>query len=913
MLQQRAPGAGAVGLSLAAVMLAFAVPAARAQSVPYEKYTLPNGMTVILHEDHSLPVASVNIWYRVASKDEAPGRSGFAHLFEHLMFMGTDRVPGLDFDNIMEAGGGRNNASTSEDRTNYYSVGPSELLPTLLWLDADRLEGLGAAMTQEKLDKQRDVVRNERRQTTENVPYGVAENEIVRLMYPRSHPYWGTVIGSHEDLEAATLDDVKNFFATYYVPSNASLVVAGDFDPTVIKPLIDRLFGTLPRGNDVTHAQAEPARVSGVKRVTYTDDVQFPRSYIVYHSPKAYAPGDAEMGLAAGVLAGGISSRLYQRLIYAESLATDVEAMQYPMLLGSLFVVQVTAAPGVTLDAAEKAVDEVIGEFVAKGPTPEELERQKAQVEMAAIAELQSLLAKADKLNEYEFHFGEPDSFKRDLDRYRNATPDKVMEWSKKVLTPNARLILRVIPEIDTPETNPRDERPTALAASPFSPLVPETFKLPNGITVHHWKRSELPLVSLVLMTPFGSVCEPAEHAGLSALTADMLDEGAGDRSAIAFAEALDSIGAALSTDVALETTEVGISVLSRHFDPALALFADAVRRPAFNPTEWERVHDLHVQGLEQAQDHPGTVASWVGMRAFFGDGHPYSRPTDGFPATADAVNLDNVRTWYQRVYRPESSTILVAGDIETSTLRSMLESAFGDWRAATGASPPAQPAFGDPANVAMRVVIVDKPDAVQTVIRFIAPAPPYGDSRRPALELVGTVLGGSFTSRLNQNLREDKGYTYGARCAFLMNPSAGMFTAGASVRADVTGASIREFLKEFAAIRSGDISGGEASKARSTNRMSMVEEFQGLGGIVSMGVTLVRNGMPFSSIADELAAIDRTTEAELNRLAYEAVPLQKALLVLVGDGRLIREQLAGLELPEPIEMDSLGRPVGSN
>ncbi|MCA9253081.1 MAG: insulinase family protein, partial [Phycisphaerales bacterium] len=357
----------------ACLVLALTALPARAQNVAYEKYVLDNGMTVILHEDHSLPAACINLWYRVGSKDEAVGRSGFAHLFEHLMFMGTRRVPDGDFDTLMESGGGWNNATTSEDRTNYFSMGPAELLPTLLWLDADRLEDLGKEMTLEKLDKQRAVVRNERRQSVENVPYGKANHAIYQIMFPEGHPYHGTVIGSHEDLESATVDDVKNFFATYYVPSNASLVVAGDFDPNEIKPLVNRLFGTLPRGSEVIHAEAKPVQMKASKTLTYTDNVQNARTHLVYHSPARFQPGDAEMDLAAEILASGISSRLYQELIYKNDLATDVSAYQASSLLGSLFFIEATAKPGVELQAIEDVIDQTVATFLKDGPTNDEL------------------------------------------------------------------------------------------------------------------------------------------------------------------------------------------------------------------------------------------------------------------------------------------------------------------------------------------------------------------------------------------------------------------------------------------------------------------------------------------------------------------------------------------------------------
>ena len=305
-------------------------------SVPFEKYRLDNGFTVILHEDHRLPIAAVDLWYRVGAKDEPVKRSGFAHLFEHLMFMGTWRAPEGEFDQLMEKGGGANNATTSSDRTNYFSWGPANLLPTLLWLEADRLEHLGDAMNQKKLDLQREVVRNERRQSYENEPYGMAELEIDGLMYPEGHPYHIPVIGTHEDLVAATVDDVKGFFATWYVPNNCSLVVAGDFDPASTKKLIASLFGSLPKKPEPPHRDAAPVRLEKKKEKTLTDaNVQFPRVSMVWHSPKAMAPGDAECDIIGKILSDGIISRLQKRLIYDETLANSVMAFQQSQRLGS--------------------------------------------------------------------------------------------------------------------------------------------------------------------------------------------------------------------------------------------------------------------------------------------------------------------------------------------------------------------------------------------------------------------------------------------------------------------------------------------------------------------------------------------------------------------------------------------------
>lgn len=896
-----------------AAALMLVARAATAQDVQYEKYTLENGMTVILHEDHSLPVACINTWYYVGGKDEPPGRSGFAHLFEHLMFMGTRRVPDNQFDVLMEQGGGWNNASTSWDRTNYYSFGPASLLPTLLWLDADRLEDLSREMTQAKLDKQREVVRNERRQTSEMQPYGKAELKISELMYPPGHPYHIEVIGTHEDLERATVQDVKDFFETFYVPNNASLVVAGDFDPADVKPLVAKLFGTLPRDADPVHARAEPVTLSGVKRVTYSDDVQFARLTLVYHSPAEFARGDAEMDLAADVLATGKSSRLYKRLVIEDKLATEVNAYQSSGHLGSLFQVHVTAREGVPLDDIERVTDEVLAAFVAEGPTGEELERHKAAQEYSMLQGLESLLSKADALNKFQFYFNEPNSFKRDLDRYRNATTTGVREWAQRVLTPNARLMMRVLPEKNATMLAGRDQRPADLKSRNFAPPPPTVFKLSNGVEVRHWRRSELPLVEMsLLFKQAGSVYADHGSAGRACLTASMLDEGAGDRDALAFSDALDLLGATFSARADREDVSASLSVLKRNLDKAAALYADAILRPRFDAKEWDRVKRLHLESLRQAEDRASTVASRVGLLAYYGPEHPYGRPLDGTIDSVEALSLDSLRECWRQSLVPGNAVFFVAGDLTADEAKAVLDRHFGRWQSPPGWAPATLAGINESAPGPMRVVLVDKPGSVQTVIRFFMPGPKYAHPMRIQHELLNTILGGSFTSRLNQNLREDKGYTYGARSSFTMAPNAGYFTATADVQAEVTGAALKEFLAEFRRIRGGDISAGEVQKTRETNRAELIQGFQVLSGLITMAQLLESRGRPFASLADDFAAIQRAGEHELNALASDAIPLEHALLVLVGDKRTILPQIEGLGLPTPQERNARGDAIAS-
>ncbi|MDB4940680.1 MAG: protease, insulinase family/protease, insulinase family [Labilithrix sp.] len=440
--------------SVAAVLGALAIPRAASADVaiPFQRSELPNGMVVILHEDHAVPQVVVNVSYNVGSRFEVAKRSGFAHLFEHLMFMGTRRVPTKAFDSWMEAAGGWNNAWTSEDRTDYYDVAPPSALDLLLYLEADRLRDLGPTMTLEKLDAQREVVRNERRQTSENTPYGKVELRLPELLYPESHPYHHPVIGSHADLEAAAVADVKDFFAKNYDPANASIVVAGDFDARKAKETITRWFGTIPSAGAHQDPGApgfsdQKTTLTSVVKETLEDEVELPKVIFAWQSPKHFGPGDAELDLLATALGSGKSSRLYKALVYEQKLAQSVEVAQSSGTLGSRFEVGVIARPGVSLDALEKAIDVEVDKVRKTALADEELERVKNQVETAFVVRLESVRERASLLNMYQAEVKDPGYADKDLERYRRATKDQIRTVAEKILVPNARVQLRVVPK----------------------------------------------------------------------------------------------------------------------------------------------------------------------------------------------------------------------------------------------------------------------------------------------------------------------------------------------------------------------------------------------------------------------------------------------------------------------------------
>jgi len=892
-------------------LLAFAT--ARGQNMVCETYQLRNGMTVILHEDHALPVASVNIWYRVGSQDEPPGRCGFAHLFEHLMFMGTKRVPGNQFDVLMETGGGANNASTDFHRTNYYSWGPSKLLPTLLWLDADRLEDMALTMTDEKLGKQRDVVRNELRQVVENAPYGKAGEALYRLLYPTGHPMHLGVIGSHEDLIAATVPNVQDFFATFYTPNNASLVVAGDFDPGTIKPLIEDLFGTLPRGGEAPRRAVPDSTLDHVERVTMIDKVQLPKIIMGWPSVAAFGNGDAELGLAGRILADGNSSRLYQRLVVRDRSCIEVTASQTSLPVGSFFTIEAYCTPEADLDAVEAAIDAEVALLSATLAEGAEVQRNVNALELAVLASLQSIEAKADKLNEYQYFFGDPNGLERDLNRYRSATPESISRVVAETLKPRSRAIIRVLPEDPERGPSPRDVRPEAAGTGTFKVPAPTAFTLANGLPVLLWPRNDLPLVAAKLLISGNGALDPTDRPGLTSLTASMLTEGAGGLDSAAFTSRLQALGAAVGAQADEETFEVSLLGLKRTFAESAKLFADCVMRPALDEEDFDRVKVVTVEGLEQENDEPRSIARKVGMKVLLGSKNPYSSPASGTPQSVRSMTLDEVKARHAGLAALDSAVLLLSGDLTESDVRAVFEPLFAGRVADVAATSNAD--FTVPTADAQRLIIVDRPGATQTMITFLMPGAAFEDPRRIQLGMINTIFGGSFTSRLNQNLREDHGYTYGARSSFGMQPSLGVLSAGASVQAEVTGAALSEFFKEFARILAGDISVDEAAKARETVRNDAVRGFSSVSGVLDAASELIAAGLPFETLTRDFASMNRGEAKDLNTLASQAIAFDRAVIVLVGDKAQIVEQIKEFEskdlvLPVPEFLTPDGLPI---
>ncbi|MGD0900170.1 MAG: pitrilysin family protein [Thermoguttaceae bacterium] len=817
-----------MAMTISAAVLTAAPETRRIPELRFEKYTLPNGLDVILHEDHSTPIVGVNVWYHVGSKDERPGRTGFAHLFEHMMFQGAKHYD-KNYMTPIQSVGGRLNGSTAMDRTDYWETVPSNYLALALWMESDRMGFLLPAMTRKKLDNQRDVVKNERRQSYENRPYGLVHEVILAAMYPPDFAYSWPTIGSMKDVTEASREDIADFFRRYYNAGNASLCIAGDFKPEEAKLLVAKYFGPLPAGPKVVHPRPSTPGMAAEKRIRMTDRVGLARLYMVWPTPRQYTQEDAELDVLAHVLAGSKVSRLYESLVRQRQIAQDVQASQSGEELTGDFSIVVTARPGHALEELDAATADELRRLQSEPPTPEEVARAINSFESHLVRALEPISefgGRADRLNMYNVMTGDPGYMQKDFARYGKVTPEAVRQAAAKFLG-KGRVVVEVLPGKEltiTPDPREAADQARDEMAKHLPPpaVLPEavvddsgrgplpgggqepTFhspaiqraRLSTGTEVLLVEKHDLPLVTLHLAFRAGRGADPRFLPGLAEMTAAVWDEGTERRSAEQIATELTDIGATLSVSCDWDTTTARLFTLKRHLAKALDVYADVLRHPAFPEAEFHRQRVLTLGRLAQIRNEPLMLAPLAVNELLYGPEHPYGHPAWGNPAVLQQFTRDNLHSFYQGYMHPDGAGLIAVGDITMAELKQALEGVVGGWTAEATAPmaapyvPPAKPTS---------LVLVDKPGAAQSVIDVGL----VGTDRKspdyfPAL-VMNMAFGGQFSSRLNLNLREQKGYTYGARSMFewrVRQP--GPFVATASVQTAVTAPALAEFLKEL-------------------------------------------------------------------------------------------------------------------
>ncbi len=878
--------------------------------IPYEKFTLDNGLRVIVHEDRKAPVVAVSVWYHVGSKDEPQGKTGFAHLFEHLMFNGSENYNDEFFKPFDAVGATNMNGTTWFDRTNYFQNVPTPALEMALWMESDRMGHLLGAVTQEKLDNQIGVVQNEKRQG-DNAPYGLVEYRQLEGLFPVGHPYRHSTIGSLEDLSAASLEDVKNWFREYYGAANTVVVLAGDIDAETARPLMEKYFGDIGAGPALKQHKAwVPTRVNN----TIEEMVDLKAPQVRIYRNWAVAPRTdldaAELVIAANVLGGGKNSRLYQALVYENQLAVSVSASMQPFELASQFEVQVTLKPDVDEAEAMRLIDEVMDTYLAEGPTADELKRVKTRVIASQIRGLEQVGGfggKATALAQAELYAGDPNYYADSVEHLNNASIAEVLESSQKWLGQGYyQLTVRPPGNYTTAEAGV--DRSTGLPDVGDMPDLSfpaiEEATLANGMKVVVANRPTVPVVTMAMQFDAGYAADAGRPLGTASFALNMMDEGTATRSALEIAAEVESLGATLSTGSDVDMSTVSLSSLKPNLDASLALAADVVRNPAFAQEEINRLKPRWVQSIAQEKAQPVQLALRTLPALLYGDGHSYSVPLTG-SGTVEAIETltrDDLVQFHTDWIRPDNATIFMVGDITLAEATAALERTFGDWQA------PASPVPAkNIAEVALpetgRVIIMDKPGSPQSLILAGHLYPSNGDEDFQTQEMASDILGGEFTSRVNMNLREDKGWAYGAYTFTTGARGQRMWLVYAPVQTDKTTDSLAELGREFAAYL-GDrpATADELSLFVSKRINSLPGQFETANAVLGSLLSNNRYGRSndyVPSLKRQYAALNVDA---VNVAARANIHPGSLTWLVVGDRAQIEEGIRGLNLG-PVEV----------
>jgi zinc protease len=908
--------------------------------IPFETFTLPNGLRVVVHTDRKAPIVAVNIWYHVGSKDEPAGRSGFAHLFEHLMFQASENNPGEFFDPFRAVGATDQNGTTNTDRTNYFQNVPTTALDMALWMESDRMGHFLGAVDQAALDEQRGVVQNEKRQG-ENQPYGQVWEKLTQAMYPASHPYGHSVIGSMNDLNAASLEDVKTWFRAWYGPNNAVLVLAGDIDLPTAKEKVAKYFGHIPAGPTMAQPAVDVARRAESTREVIQDSVPQSRIYRLWNVPQVGTVEIDQLQVLGFVLGGSKSSRLDARLLHGEQLVDSISAGAWASQLGSNFAVVATVKQGVDPAKVEAIIDEEIARLVAEGPSEEELERAKTVVRAGFIRGIERIGGfggKADVLAECTVYEGDPGCFRTSLANIAATTPADIRavgaEWlgagSHTLLvepgqrTPLVEAESPTPAPFDLPAPDPRYTTTAPAVDRSLGVPMPETFpelKFPslqratlrNGTTVILAERPEIPVVQFSYEFNGGYSADPGSKAGLASFTMGLLDEGAGGVGSLDFAIRAEALGASLGSSASLDGGNAYLSALKENLDPSLALFADMVRRPDFSPAEIERIRATWIAGIRQEKARPQGIAARIAPALLFGADHPYGAPSTGSgdEAAIASMSRDDLVAFHRQWVRPEDATLIVVGDTTLAEIVPLLEKHFGDWRGAGRA--PAPVAVADVAlPPAPRVFLVDQPGAVQANIYAMQLVPSSMAPDATRFDMANGVIGGDFTARLNMNLREDKHWSYGARSATSGALGQRRWSASAPVQIDKTAESIAEMQRELVEFASGQRppTDAEVERVKAIQTLSLPGAYETAASVMSTIGGIVRYQRPDDYVFRRKAEVEAMTTAQVAEAAKTLSP-DAMTWVVIGDLSQIDAPVRALRLGDVQVLDADGRPAG--
>ena len=896
--------------------------------IAYEKYKLSNGLTLFIHEDHSDPLVHVEVTYHVGSAREAAGKSGFAHLFEHMLFQGSEHVKDEEHFKMVSAAGGQMNGNTTRDRTTYFETVPSNYLETALWLESDRMGFLLDSLTVKKFEVQRSTVKNEKGQNVDNVPYGKVNEIRDQNMYPMEHPYSWPVIGYLRDLDNANIEDVKNFFMRWYAPNNASLIISGDVNPAEAIKLVEKYFGPIPKGPEVRKQRVEPFRLADNKYVNYPDKVYFPMNEYTWPTVAEYHPDEPALLFLGGILSQGKNSIFYKNLEKPEKVAEAVSYNSSSELAGE-FVVDIYTFPG-SEENEEKLLMETFAEFNAKGVTDEDIEAGYKQVENGLIGSIESVQGRSSLLMYFQYiHNGKSFNLPEELARYKKVTKDDVMRVFRKYIynvntkTSQNFVKVRVFPkdlnaankqeyvhkdpemekgtnELEykglqynkTPLTFDRSVHPTP--TTPKNVIVPTYWQtiLPNGVKIIGTRSTETPNIDITIKMKGGNMVLDPGKTGLASLTATMMGEATQTMTGEQLDAATKKTGGSFGFSAGFDASFASLGCQKKDLDVMIKIFEDALMHPKFNANDYKRISNQTYQNVEQSLQSASVAGGLVFRKLMYGKNSIQGVPASGTTKSIKSLNIKDVQNYYDKYYAPDFATVVVIGDLTQEEVLTKL-SFLKNWTKKNVVLPtlPQTPAVEQ-----TQIYIVDKYKAPQSQIFVGTPAMAFDwEGRFYKSNLMNFVLGGNFNSRLNLNLREDKGFTYGIYSGVSGTDYNGVWSTSAGVRASSTDSSVREILKEIKLLRDKGIDDEELAFIKSSIGQSDALRYESNGDKAGFLSQIVDKNLPTDYIARQKAILNALTKDEVKQLANEVINPEKLVIVVVGDRDKITEPLKKL------------------
>ena len=873
--------------------------------IKYETFTLDNGLTVIVHEDKKVPMVAVNVWYHVGSKNEKLGKTGFAHLFEHLMFNGTENYNNEYFEPFEKIGSTDQNGTTNSDRTNYFQNVPTNALDLALWMESDRMGHLLGVVDQEKLDEQRGVVQNEKRQG-ENQPYGKAFTRISESAFPNGHPYSWSTIGSMDDLDAASLEDVQDWFKTYYGPNNAVLALAGDIDLETAKLKVAKYFGDIASGPPLVKPEKWIAKRSEEKREVMFDDVPQARIYKIWNVPERDTEAAAHFDLASSVLVGGKNSPLYKELVYEQQIATSVSSFYYDREIAGMFFIVADVVAGVDPATVETAMDDVMAEFTKRGPNPKLLKAEKTKILAGFIRGIQRIGGfggKSDLLATCQTYTGDPGCYQKNAAYLDAVTPSKMKATFAKWID-DTPYVLTILPtdkytvgktDLDRSVGVPY---PTEKVEFQFPTL--QTATLSNGAKVVLAQRTGVPLVEMNFQFNFGYAQENNDELGYTNFMMSMLNEGTKKYSSLEFDEVLDSLGSNLGFGSGLDTSVATLSSLKANLSQTLDLAKEALINPTFPEKEIERIKKETLAGIIQEENRPASIAYRNIGKLLYGEEHPYGKPLtgSGISETISSITRANIIDVHSRAINSAHLTFAVAGDIEMQELVNLLESKFGDWSANSDSDLKALTTVELPDN--RTIYLIDKPNAQQSYIVAGQLLPPSATDEEIEIDYMNYAIGGSFTARLNMNLREDKSWSYGVRTRLGDAKGQRAMLVTAPVQTDKTSESMAEIVKEYSDyLSTKPITQDELAKGKASKTLRLPGQFETLGALKGGVSGIVTYNRDLDYLDQLPALLDEPSLTQVQAKAQKYIKPNQWTWLIVGDLSKIEEPIRALDLGE--------------